>query len=948
MVTESSGTEGSSIHEEDVSYSHTSIPRFSFRAVGTATPWELGLDALVISVGDALGGLGEAVSRYMPELSWRDIAYSTVDPDSPMKLVTNRQYPDPSLLVLASPHERERGRPVTFESVVRATVTAARVAAELEVSSLGIPLLGTGMLRMPAEEVVARVVPAVVDSVPLFAGTRPFEIVFFDRSDRIADVVRSHLSAALENLSLLMKRTGADSEPQELSTELAAGHSVDLVDPTRPIPLARDSLGMRPYVSMLATLIASRETEEPLSVGVFGDWGSGKSYFMGMLRGEIQRLSALDGERYYRQIKSVAFNAWTYADANLWASLGDEVFRQLLGAPQDTIAEDQKNLRNDLTRSLEQRKLLEAAAERAKDEVAVLQAELGRAAAERNVRISDVAKAVLQSPTVQDQAGRILLSGLDKEAVVREAVLAQEVAGAASEGQALIRGARARNGLVAAAAVALLAVVAFVIATFLTPHLRTALYSLSVVLGTAAAAVTAVAAPARSALKLFRAATEELRSGIEGVQQSEMEPKLQALHQAEARHRAAQAQLQEVVTRIGEIGRQLVELTPGAQLYSLITNRVSNDAYGKNLGLISMVRRDFGELVRLLHEHRTAQTAESSENQAVIDRIVLYIDDLDRCSPRRVVEVLEAVHLLLAIPLFVVVIGVDPRWLLRALSAHYSEILSDGPATAVVAPEDYLEKIINLPIILPSMTGTSMGTLVKDLLAEQARRPGDGDTSQEQVLGSTGAIEGGADSADRPEETDLVEASSEVASQQARTRPLPPRAITDGEAALLGSLGALIDTPRDAKRLVNIYRMIRATRDLSDAADFLGDDNRPGEYQAVTLLLGLTTFNARLAERVFQAPAALEAGVTGGVLVRGRDQGWRDLVADLKPTAAGDGWRNGVIGDLRAEEIDLWTRAHRGLEVASEQVALRELATFQSWIPKIQRFSFIMTAERNG
>ena len=28
-----------------------------------------------------------------------------------------------------------------------------------------------------------------------------------------------------------------------------------------------------------------------------------------------------------------------------------------------------------------------------------------------------------------------------------------------------------------------------------------------------------------------------------------------------------------------------------------------------------------------------------------IDRIVLYIDDLDRCSPRRVVEVLQAVHL---------------------------------------------------------------------------------------------------------------------------------------------------------------------------------------------------------------------------------------------------------------------------------------------------------------
>ena len=54
-----------------------------------------------------------------------------------------------------------------------------------------------------------------------------------------------------------------------------------------------------------------------------------------------------------------------------------------------------------------------------------------------------------------------------------------------------------------------------------------------------------------------------------------------------------------------------------------------------------------------------------------IDRIVLYIDDLDRCSPRQVVDVLQAVHLLLALDLFVVVVGVDPRWLLHALRSEY-------------------------------------------------------------------------------------------------------------------------------------------------------------------------------------------------------------------------------------------------------------------------------------
>ena len=38
---------------------------------------------------------------------------------------------------------------------------------------------------------------------------------------------------------------------------------------------------------------------------------------------------------------------------------------------------------------------------------------------------------------------------------------------------------------------------------------------------------------------------------------------------------------------------------------------------------------------------------------------LLYIDDLDRCSEDKVVKVLEAVHLLLAFKLFVVIVAVE-------------------------------------------------------------------------------------------------------------------------------------------------------------------------------------------------------------------------------------------------------------------------------------------------
>ena len=65
------------------------------------------------------------------------------------------------------------------------------------------------------------------------------------------------------------------------------------------------------------------------------------------------------------------------------------------------------------------------------------------------------------------------------------------------------------------------------------------------------------------------------------------------------------------------------------------------------------------------------------------NRIVLYIDDLDRCPPPKVLQVLEAVHLLLAFPIFVVFVAVDSRWLTSALTEELPTLRGDrsgGPA----------------------------------------------------------------------------------------------------------------------------------------------------------------------------------------------------------------------------------------------------------------------------
>lgn len=77
-----------------------------------------------------------------------------------------------------------------------------------------------------------------------------------------------------------------------------------------------DKLEMRPDIEAMASLILSRSLQPPLSIGLFGDWGSGKSFFMQKLRERIRELSRKDilesQSVYWPNVVTVEFNAWHY------------------------------------------------------------------------------------------------------------------------------------------------------------------------------------------------------------------------------------------------------------------------------------------------------------------------------------------------------------------------------------------------------------------------------------------------------------------------------------------------------------------------------------------------------------------------------------------------------------------------------------------------------------
>ncbi|MGH9280530.1 MAG: P-loop NTPase fold protein, partial [Acidimicrobiales bacterium] len=306
----------------------------------------------------------------------------------------------------------------------------------------------------------------------------------------------------------------------------------------------------------------------------------------------------------------------------------------------------------------------------------------------------------------------------------------------------------------------------------------------------------------------------------------------------------------------------------------------------------------------------------------------LYIDDLDRCPESKVVDVIQAVHLLLAFPLFVVVVGVDARWLLHSLkqfSPAFQETDDDGDdrgddegAHWRSTPLNYLEKIFQIPFTLRPMTPAGFSALI-DSVASPAARP----TPPEPAPATTTVPP------DEPSPTAPPVAASPTATSTVppdtpspnATPPPPPRPAIERDPGFLRlesfeldcikRLYPLVPSPRAAKRLVNVYRLIRAGIDEGQREEFVGDETR-GSHRAVLLLLAVVS----------------SYPVEGGELLR-------DLIMD-EPSGT---WWSFVDSFMPPTE--------RGQEVRDKLGQVRPLipedepcSTFVSWAPEVARYSF--------
>ena len=81
-------------------------------------------------------------------------------------------------------------------------------------------------------------------------------------------------------------------------------------------------------------------------------------------------------------------------------------------------------------------------------------------------------------------------------------------------------------------------------------------------------------------------------------------------------------------------------------------------------------------------------------------RIVVLVDDLDRCLPENAIRLLESIKLALSLPGFAFVLAVSPKIVLQYLQHKYQ----DEFGITEFDSRNYLEKIVQIPFYLPDHT----------------------------------------------------------------------------------------------------------------------------------------------------------------------------------------------------------------------------------------------------
>ena len=163
-----------------------------------------------------------------------------------------------------------------------------------------------------------------------------------------------------------------------------------------------------------------------------------------------------------------------------------------------------------------------------------------------------------------------------------------------------------------------------------------------------------------------------------------------------------------------------------------------------------------------------------------------------------------------------------------------------------------------------------------------------------------------------------------------RVMPIDPAPryldITDLERKFITELNELVATPRATKRLVNTYRLVKATKTPEEPVRL-----EKAEHQSVLLMLAMQSGHPEEATEVFRALNVRKRGSWWAFV----DQ-WQPKALRGKPGR----YHNHLVGDMSEARATRWRELHRAMKLQQAHVGDDDISTYVRLWPSVARFGF--------
>ena len=154
----------------------------------------------------------------------------------------------------------------------------------------------------------------------------------------------------------------------------------------------------------------------------------------------------------------------------------------------------------------------------------------------------------------------------------------------------------------------------------------------------------------------------------------------------------------------------LQEILKGEQAEEFLKNCLKNNDENKKYEVVREFRKDFEKLIEYSKQ----------------GKIVVLIDDLDRCLPRHIIDNLEAIKLFLNVPKTAFVIAADQFIVSNAIKSEYEGLIrvsAEQNKTKQNLGDSYMEKFIQLPYTIPPMSRKEVETYITLLFCQSILPP---------------------------------------------------------------------------------------------------------------------------------------------------------------------------------------------------------------------------------